>query len=438
MEQARIPTVTIATDQFLALVTGTQKGQGLTDMCYVVVPHPVGMIPHEEVKAKMDKAFDGIVNASIAWKATKNSDVAEVKPYPARRMKFKGDYAALNELFRTHKWSLGLPIIPPTPEKVAEMLKGTKRSPAEVVWIVPPRQGILTVEMVAVYGVMAGAKPEHMPLLLATIEAFKHPDVSWRGTTTTTAPTVPIVIISGPIIEKFGLNPSTGTAGPMNPVTNALGYFINLVGHVIGGSVPPDLDKSTHGTSGDFVAMVFTENEKENPWKETYAVEQGFKPADSVVTVYGAYLGGCNVDHDSLTGQGLMNTLGMTIMGNAGGVYSCLADYDKPLSKHNTSPYVFLFLCPEHAAQIQRDFPTKDAAREYLLKNTGTLFKNYAPSRCVPPKEFGPVSDDTFVPRFASIKSFKFVVTGGPGKQSQSWIPFPQVVKPVSVKIDIS
>ncbi len=436
MEKAKIPTVTIVTDQFMTLAKGTQKSQGLTDMCYVMVPHPIGMIPPAEVNAKIDKAFDDIVKASIAWKATKEKDVATVKPYPARTMKFKGSYAELNELFVKRKWSLSLPIVPPTPDKVAEMLKGTKRDPAEVVWVVPPRQGMLTVELVAVYGVMAGAKPEHMPLLLATIEAMKHPDVSWRGTTTTTAPTVPMVIISGPVIEKLGLNPSTGTAGPGNPVTNSLGYFINLVGDVIGGSVAPTYDKSTHGTSGDFVAMVFTENEKENPWKETYAVEQGFKPTDSVVTMYGAYLGGCNVDHDSQTGAQLMNTLGMTIMGNAGGVYSCLADYDKPLGKHNTSPYVFLFLCPEHAQQIQRDFPTKEAAREYLLKNTGAMFKNYAPQRCVPPKEFGQVTDTTFVQRFATTKSFKIVVTGGPGKQSQTWIPFPQVVKPVSVKID--
>ena len=406
-------------------------------MCFVVVPHPLGMIPPAEVTGKMDKAFDDIVMAAISWKPTKDEDVAAVKPYPARRIKFTGTHADLNKMFSDRKWSLSLPIIAPTPDKVEEMLKGTTRKPDEVVWVVPPREGILTVELVATLGVMAGCRPEHMPLLLATIEAFKHPDASWRGTTTTTAPTVPIIVLSGPIIQKLGLNPSTGTAGPQNPTTNALGYFINLVGDVVGGSVHPNMDKSTHGTSADFVAMVFTENEKENPWKETYAVEQGYKSTDSVVTVYGAYLGGCNVDHDSQTGKSLMNTIALGIMGNAAGVISCLADYDKPLGKPNTSPYVFLFLCPEHAQQIQRDFPTKEAAREYLLKVTGAPFKYYAPSRCVPPKEFGPVTDETFVPRFASTKSFKIVVTGGPGKQSQTWAPFPQVVKPVSVKIDM-
>ncbi|MDR0826739.1 MAG: thiol-disulfide oxidoreductase, partial [Desulfovibrio sp.] len=215
------------------------------------------MLPAPEVQAKVDHAFDDIMTAALKWTPSKEADVAQVKPYPARRMKFKGDIYALNQMFQNRKWSLNLPVIPPTPDRVAEMLKGTKRDPAEVVWVVPPRQGILTVELVAAYGVMAGAKPEHMPLLLATIEAFKHPDVSWRGTSTTTAYTVPVIILSGPIIQKFGLNFGTGTAGPGNPVTNSLGYFINLIGDVIGGSIVPNFDKSTHGGSGDFVATVF-------------------------------------------------------------------------------------------------------------------------------------------------------------------------------------
>ena len=74
---------------------------------------------------------------------------------------------------------------------------------------------------------------------------------------------------SGPIVEKLKLNPGTDTAGGENPVTNALGYFVNFVGDVVGGSVPPNFDKSTHGSSADLVAMVFTENAKENPWKTT-------------------------------------------------------------------------------------------------------------------------------------------------------------------------
>ena len=229
-------------------------------MCFVTVPHPLGMISKEEVNAKVDTAFDDIVKAATAWTPSKEKQDAQVKPYPAKRFKFSGTYADVNDMFQKRKWSLSLPIVPPTVDKVAAMLKGTKRNPAEVLWVVPPRQGMLTVELVAALGVMAGAKPEHMPLLIATVEAMADPVAAWRGPTTTTAATVPVFFISGPIIEKLKLNPGTGTAGGENPVTNALGYFVNLVGDVVGGSVPPNFDKSTQGSSFDLVANVICEN----------------------------------------------------------------------------------------------------------------------------------------------------------------------------------
>ena len=233
-----VPTVTIVTDQFVTLARGTQKSQGLTDMCFVTVPHPIGMLPKEQVDAKVDAAFGDIVKAATQWQPVKEKEAAQESPYPAKTFKFTGTYADVNKLFAKRKWSLSLPIIPPTVDRVREMLKGTKHAPSEVLWVVPPRQGMLTVELVAVLGVMAGAQPEHMPLLLATIDAMKAPEAAWRGTSTTTAPTSPLIVISGPIVEKLKLNAGTGTAGGENPVTNALGYFVNLVGDVVGGSVP--------------------------------------------------------------------------------------------------------------------------------------------------------------------------------------------------------
>ena len=230
-----VPTVTIVTDQFVTLARGTQKSQGLTDMCFVTVPHPIGMLPKEQVDAKVDAAFGDIVKAATQWQPVKEKEAAQESPYPAKTFKFTGTYADVNKLFAKRKWSLSLPIIPPTVDRVREMLKGTKRAPSEVLWVVPPRQGMLTVELVAVLGVMAGAQPEHMPLLLATIDAMKAPEAAWRGTSTTTAPTSPLIVISGPIVEKLKLNAGTGTAGGENPVTNALGYFVNLVGDVVGG-----------------------------------------------------------------------------------------------------------------------------------------------------------------------------------------------------------
>ena len=413
-------------------------------MCFVTVPHPLGMISKEEVNAKVDAAFDDIVKAATAWTPSKEKQDAQVKPYPAKRFKFSGTYADVNDMFQKRKWSLSLPIVPPTVDKVAAMLKGTKRNPAEVLWVVPPRQGMLTVELVAALGVMAGAKPEHMPLLIATVEAMADPVAAWRGPTTTTAATVPVFFISGPIIEKLKLNPGTGTAGGENPVTNALGYFVNLVGDVVGGSVPPNFDKSTQGSSFDLVANVICENAKETPWDKTFAEEQGFTRNDSVVTISTSYLANANIDHDSVASEDLLNTFSAGIAGSASGIASCLtvtvpdekSPYNKPLSAwSNSVSYAVLVISPEHAATMYRDMKSKDAIRDYLVKNTVLPYKFYTKATCVPPEAFGPYDANTLIPRFTQRESIKMVVSGGPGKQSQFWVPFPQVLKPVSAKI---
>lgn len=413
-------------------------------MCFVTVPHPLGMISKEEVNAKVDAAFDDIVKAATAWTPAKEKQDAQVKPYPAKRFKFSGTYADVNDMFQKRKWSLSLPIVPPTVDKVAAMLKGTKRDPAEVLWVVPPRQGMLTVELVAALGVMAGAKPEHMPLLIATVEAMADPVAAWRGPTTTTAATVPVFFISGPIIEKLKLNPGTGTAGGENPVTNALGYFVNLVGDVVGGSVPPNFDKSTQGSSFDLVANVICENAKETPWDKTFAEEQGFTRNDSVVTISTSYLANANIDHDSVASEDLLNTFSAGIAGSASGIASCLtvtvpdekSPYNKPLSAwSNSVSYAVLVISPEHAATMYRDMKSKDAIRDYLVKNTVLPYKFYTKATCVPPEAFGPYDANTLIPRFTQRESIKMIVSGGPGKQSQFWVPFPQVLKPVSAKI---
>ncbi len=406
-------------------------------MAFVEAKHPMGMLPLAEIRARADETFNDIIQKAIHWKPSRTSIAGLGKaPYPAPRVKFKGTYAALNKMFYDQKWSLGMPIIPPTPEAVAAMLKGTTLKPGEVVWIVPPRMGQLTVELAATIGVMAGCKPEHMPLLLAMVKGFSNSDFDWRGSTTTTGPTVPIVVINGPIIDELGIGYGTGVFGGEHPVNIALGYFVNLVGDIVGGSVAPDPDKSTHGTRADISALVIAENEKANPWKQSYAVEKGFKPTDNVVSVFSGYSGNNNVDHTSTTGKALLDTISFGLAGAASGITSCFTDLDKPYSPGNSVRFAFIFLGPEHAATVFTDFKTKQAAEEYVVKRAVGPNWTYAPNRCVPPKDFGPVNADTMLPRFTNAKQIHIAVTGGPGKQTQLFPSFVTNKRVVSVVVD--
>jgi hypothetical protein len=413
------------------------KSIGLPDMAFVEVPHPMAMISLQEIRAKAEQSFREILRMAAEWKPLEVEKQKREKPtYPAERITFKGTYAALNRMFYERGWSLGLPIIPPTPEAVMAMLKGTSHRPEEVVWVVPPRMGKLTVEVVGALGVMSGCKPEHMPLLLAIVKALSHPDYDWRGSTTTTAPTAPVIIINGPILDELGIAYSTGALGGQQPENIAIGYFINLVGDVVGGAIPPDLDKSTLGSRGDLVALVLGENEKANPWKQSYAVEHGFKASDNVVTAFSAYPGTNNTDHFSVKGEDLLNTMSLGVAAVACGFTGCLTRYDKPSTFGNEVKYIFLFLGPEHADTIYKDFPTKRAVQEYLIRNAVAPYKTYAPGLCKPPEEFGPYHADTMIPRFTQPESIHILVTGGPGKQSQIWPTFPTCQRPISVLVE--
>ena len=378
------------------------------------------MIPEQEVNAKIDKAFDNIIKACVNWTPVKENAPEQSAPYPAKTFKFTGTYTDVNALYIQRGWSLSLPIVPPTVERVQEMLKGTKRDPGEVLWVVPPREGILTVELVAALGVMAGSKPEHMPLLLAAVEAMADPRSTFRGPTTTTAAAVPVFFISGPIIEKLKLNAGTGTAGSENPVTNALGYFVNLVADVVGGSA-------------DLVAMVFSENVAGSVWK-SYPETIGFNKDDSVVTFFGAYPGGANVDHGAKTGQRLLTTIGAGILGTASAASSCFADADEGDSLTNKTPFVFVVLGPEHASLIASSFPDRNKAKDFLREVTAMPYKFYGDGLCIPPEEFGSYDENTLIPRYKKSKSIEFFISGGPGKQSQMWIPLPRSVA-VSKKV---
>lgn len=114
------------------------EGIGLPDMAFVEVSHPMGMVSPEEIRTKADQSFPEVLRLATQWKPSRTEIPGLGKPaYPAERIKFKGTYDSLNRMFYERGWSLGLPIIPPTPEAVAAMLKGTSRKPEEVLWIVP-------------------------------------------------------------------------------------------------------------------------------------------------------------------------------------------------------------------------------------------------------------------------------------------------------------
>ena len=407
--------------------------QGAPATSFVTVPHPMGMIPLPEIRKKAEEAFPEIFKAMTEWQP--KGELPPPKPsYPAERFKLKGTHEDVNNYFYKKGWSLGLQIVPPTSERVAAMLKGTSRSPSEVIGAVPPREGILTVELAAACAVMAGAKPEYMPVILAAAEAMIDPLHGWRGSTTTTNPVAPLLVVNGPIVKDLGIQFSTGAlaGGPFSHPNISIGYAINLIGDIVGGSKPPSPDQSTLGQTANIIAMVLGENEKANPWSP-FQVELGFSPDTSIVTLFAVRTFANNNLHDVKTGRDLLAVIG-EVMGSAGGV----AETTKPCAPGNRE---LLVLSPEHAALVAQDGLSKAEAKRLLYESSKIPRQKLELRYSANPKKLSTVLDCfkgwenwDRIPLVEKPEDIVIIVAGGPGKHSvymstNGYAPVTKVIK---------
>jgi hypothetical protein len=422
LEKVGIPTVTIATTDFIDLAKTTAAQEGASNLAFVVVEHPIGAIGLESVQKKAKEAFPEIMKMATEWEPGEASDETVIKGevYPAPTIEVEGTVDDVNNYFFEKGWSNGLPIVPPTPEKVEAMLKGTDRSPDEEVWVVPPRNGILTVEGVATYAVMTGCKPEYMPILLSALDAMKDPGFNWRGLTTTTHPNGLLVVVNGPIAKELGIASGIGAASGFSHPNMAIGYALALMTDVVGGSTPQTEDKTQQGWVGNAVATVVAESEN-SPW-ESFSEEQGFSADDNIVTVFAGGPPTNIQDHTSPGNEGLLRVFANTI-NNAGQNTTCASNGQ-----------VVLLISEEHAQLMAEEGWTKEKLQDWLWENSQRPAKEYA-DKCADwaseylGKEVGP---DTNVPIVGTPEQIRIIVSGGAGKHSQYWGGFQHFKSPKS------
>ena len=201
----------------------------------------------------------------------------------------------------------GLPVVPPTEERVMRMLKGTHRDPSEVVAVVPPDLVPVTVEKVAVNAVMAGCKPEYLPWVLAAVEAVCTDEFNIHGVLATTMPVGPVIICNGPGTRAIGMNGGGNALGQGNRANLTIGRAVQLVVRNVGGGRPGEVDRATHGNPGK-ISFCFAELESGSPIS-SLAVSRGFEPTDDTVTVFAGEGPRCIVDQKARSADALANTL---------------------------------------------------------------------------------------------------------------------------------
>jgi hypothetical protein len=184
-------------------------------------------------------------------------------------------------------WSDGLPLVPPTEERVLRMLDGTSRDPQEVLGLVPPALSAATVEKIAINAVMAGCKPEYLPVVLAAVEAVLDEGFAMHGVLATTQFAGPVVVVNGPVRRQIGMNAKGNALGQGNRANSAIGRALQLVIRNIGEGRPQEVDRATLGNPGK-LGYCFAEDEEGSCW-EPLSVERGIKPGVSAVTVFAGF-----------------------------------------------------------------------------------------------------------------------------------------------------
>jgi hypothetical protein len=206
----------------------------------------------------------------------------------------------------TRGWTDGLPVIPPTPERVLRMLTGTTRSPQDVVAIAPPNLVELTVEKIAINAVMAGALPEYLPWIITALEAVCNDEFNMHGVLATTMPVGPVIICNGPGTKAIGMNSGVNVFGQGNRANLTIGRAVQLTIRNVGGGKPGEVDRATHGNPGK-LSFCFAEDEAGSPFG-TLAQERGIAPQQNAVTVFAGEGPRCVVDQAARTPEQLTNS----------------------------------------------------------------------------------------------------------------------------------
>jgi hypothetical protein len=211
------------------------------------------------------------------------------------------------EAMEARGWSDGLPLVPPTPERVLRMLGGTRRDPDEVVAVVPPDLVECTVEKAAINAVMAGGRPEYLPVVLTALAAACTDEFNMHGLLATTWAAGPVVVVNGPIAEAIGMNHGGNALGQGNRANATIGRALQLIVRNVGGGRPGGVDRATHGNPGKYT-FCFAEDESGSPW-EPLAVERGLAPGTSAVTLFAGSGVQPMVDQLSRTPESLARSL---------------------------------------------------------------------------------------------------------------------------------
>jgi hypothetical protein len=383
------------------------------------VPHPLGGVAPALVAAHAPSVLDAVLTALT----THPAPAAAARPTLALEIDAPDDLDAFQDLAVVEGWSDGLPVLPPTPARVRRLLAGGTAD--ELVATLAPLDGGATRELIAANAALAGALPEHMPVIVAAVRAVAQPPFNLNAVQSTTHPCSPLVVVNGPGAVRLGIAGGANALGNGHRANAVIGRALRLVLQNVGGARPGREDRATLGHPGKFTSCL-AEHEFASPWAPLH-VDRGFGAGDTTVTVFAGEAPHNVNDHGSTHAEALLCALAGTAA-----------------TPGNNNVYLggdpLVILGPEHAHTIaasgwsKRDFQRRFWERARVrVGDFGA--ENLARFVAIAPERFKDAPPAALVPWCPAPEDVSVIVAGGAGKHS-AIVPTFGATRSVTVRVD--
>ncbi|MCC7081504.1 MAG: hypothetical protein IT530_12595 [Burkholderiales bacterium] len=374
-EKLGIPAVVVTTTGFTSIARAAARAQGLSDVRIAEYPGPVGVHADELIVKNVEEVLfprivEQLTKAATEYPAAAIENERRRQPAAGGAGAARGDsgsgaavcegsFEEINRYFREREWSDDLPLVPPTMDRVESFLEHTARAPDEHIAVLPQANLIATPLNIAANAVMAGCRPDAMPLLIAAVEAIAENRYNLNNIGTTWG-VLPFLLINGPRLERWGIE--TGgqlvSRGENRAIGRALGLIIrNIAGYRLG--------RNYMGTFGYPLSFVIAENDAENPW-EPYHVEHGFSKDDTAVTACGTVTWGwppAIYGADRTAAQTALRFLALEARNKP-----CLARLAER-GPNGFQNMITLLIAPPVAKALAAEGYSKQKIREYVYEN---------------------------------------------------------------------
>jgi len=396
----------IGTTTFRGLAVSELGALGITGLPMVFVEHPLGGERSDGVSRRARQATDQLA-ALIrgAGPASTEGGLREVprgsaRPISPETLETLDTPDAILAAFCEREWCDGLPIVPPTEERVRTMLGGAAAQRS--LGAMPPLWRQATLEKLAVNAVMAGAEPSYFPVIVAAVQAMLDPSFNLYGVQATTHPVAPLLIVHGPAAHELGVHAGSGCFGPGFRANATIGRAIRLIMLNVGGAWPGRYDMATQGSPAKFSYCIAERDDV--PWGPLHA--------DRAVTVFGGEPPHNVNDHVSTTAAGILATVADTAVSlgsNVGWYFS--------------QSQLLIVLGPEHARTIAGDGFSRADVQRFVFEHARLPLRTLKLGgmwgiQDWPRWMHAVTDDDALLPQVPSPEDVMVIVAGGPGKHS--------------------